>query len=146
MATVALVGAKGSLGHKLLPELVASDAIKKVHVLSRRTLPNSDPKVDNFKVDYSKPEQLVAALKGCDVLINAMGTEGNYEQSKHALVDAAAKAGVKFYIPRYHPVVDDSNHPVNSVSMYMSKAMQSTMNVGMERSKMTLMRGKRGFM
>src|SRR5271170_3980503 len=145
MATVALVGAKGSLGHRLLPELVASDAIKNVHVLSRRALPNSDPKVESFKVDYSKPEELIAALKGCDVLINAMGTEGNYEQSKHALVDAAAKAGVKFYIPRYDPVVGESNHQVNSVLTFMSKAMQSTMPVGTAKSKMILTRGKRDF-
>jgi len=101
MATVALVGAKGSLGYRILPALVASDAIKKVHCLSRRALPSNDAKIENFKVDYSKPETLVAALKGCDVLINTMGTEGNYEYSKHALVDAAAKADVKFYIPRY---------------------------------------------
>jgi uncharacterized protein YbjT (DUF2867 family) len=103
MTTVALVGANGSLGYKILPALIASDAIKKVHSLSRRALPSVDSKVVNFKVDYSKPETLVAALKGCDFLINTMGTEGNYEQSKHALVDAAAKAGVKFYIPRYIP-------------------------------------------
>lgn len=101
MATVALVGANGSLGYKILPALVTSDAIKKVHCLSRRALPSPASKVENFKVDYSKPETLVAALKGCDFLINTMGTEGNYEQSKHALVDAAAQAGVKFYIPRY---------------------------------------------
>jgi uncharacterized protein YbjT (DUF2867 family) len=101
MATVALVGALGSLGYKILPELIASEAITKVHCLSRKPLKSSDPKVEYFQVDYKKPETVENALRGCDVLINTMGTEGNYEQSKHVLVDAAAKAGVKIYIPRY---------------------------------------------
>jgi len=101
MATVALVGATGSLGQVLFPTLVKSDYIKEIHSLSRRDLKLPGSKVKNCQVDYTKPETLKAALKGCDVLINTMGTEGNYEQSKHALVDAAAAAGVKFYIPRY---------------------------------------------
>jgi saccharopine dehydrogenase-like NADP-dependent oxidoreductase len=101
MATVALVGSKGSLGYKVLPELVASSAISKIHCLSRKSAKSDDAKVEYFQVDYKKPETVERALKGCDVLINTMGTEGNYEESKHALVDAAAKVGVKFYIPRY---------------------------------------------
>jgi hypothetical protein len=32
-----------------------------------------------------------------------MGTEGDFHDSKHALIDAAAKVGVKYYIPRYRP-------------------------------------------
>ena len=104
MATVALVGATGSLGHVVLPHLAASDAIKKVVCISRKERKSDDPKVKYVKVDYTKPETLENALKGCDVLINTMGTEGNYEESKHALVDAAAKAGVKFYIPRYRAI------------------------------------------
>jgi saccharopine dehydrogenase-like NADP-dependent oxidoreductase len=101
MATVALVGSKGSLGSKVLPELIASSAISKIHCLSRKIAKSNDAKVKYFQVDYKKSETVEKALKGCDVLINTMGTAGNYEESKHALVDAAAKVGVKFYIPRY---------------------------------------------
>ena len=100
MATVALIGSKGSLGYKVLPELITSEAIKKIHCLSRKSSTSNNAKVEYFQVDYKKPETVETALKGCDVLINTMGTEGNYEESKHALVDAAAKVGVKFYIPR----------------------------------------------
>jgi saccharopine dehydrogenase-like NADP-dependent oxidoreductase len=100
MATVALVGATGNVGQVLTPILAKSDYIKAIHSLSRRNLKFSDSKVKNFVVDYKKPETLETALKGCDVLINMMGTEGDFEQSKHALVDAAAAAGIKFYIPR----------------------------------------------
>jgi saccharopine dehydrogenase-like NADP-dependent oxidoreductase len=101
MATVALIGSKGSLGYKVLPELIASDAIKKIYCLSRKSSTSDNAKVEYFQVDYKRPGTVEKALKGCDVLINTMGTEGNYEESKHALVDAAAKVGVKFYIPRY---------------------------------------------
>jgi len=101
MATVALVGADGNLGYKLLPEFVASPSIKQIHNLSRKPKRKDEEKVTNFRVDYNHPETLVGALKGCQVLVNAMGTQGNFEESKRILVDAAAKAGVKFYIPRY---------------------------------------------
>jgi uncharacterized protein YbjT (DUF2867 family) len=101
MATVALVGAIGTLGSHLLPELAASDAINAVHSLSRRAIPYGGAKVKNFQVDYKDPKSVEAALKGCDVLINTMGTEGDFHESKHALIDAAAKVGVKYYIPRY---------------------------------------------
>ena len=105
MATVAVVGAKGSLGFRVVPALNSSDAVKTIHSLSRKSQESKYDKVVNFEVDYSKPEALEKALKGCDFLINMMGTEGDFESSKHALVDAAAKAGVKFYIPRYGPNV-----------------------------------------
>ena len=80
MATVALVGANRTPGRVMLAELIASDAIMKVYCLSRKDIRSSGPKVANFRVDYSKPQLLEAALQGCDVLINTMGTEGNYEE------------------------------------------------------------------
>jgi uncharacterized protein YbjT (DUF2867 family) len=100
MATIALVGGDGNLGYYLLPEFIASSSIKQIHKLSRKPKRKDDGKVKNFQVDYNQPETLVAALRGCSALVNAMGTQGNFEDSKRILVDAAAKAGVKFYIPR----------------------------------------------
>jgi len=135
MATVALVGATGSLGHVVLPHLAASDAIKKVVCISRKERKSDDPKVEYVKVDYTKPETLENALKGCDVLINTMGTEGNYEESKHALVDAAAKAGVKFYIPRYRAIKVLADE-VNLELTFMWKATPSTTLAGMGRNRM----------
>jgi len=37
------------------------------------------------KLDYRKPRPLETALRVCDVLTNAMGTEETSEESKHAL-------------------------------------------------------------
>lgn len=101
---VAFVGATGNLGHKLLPTLVSEPSISTVHCLSRNPPPkdhSSSGKVKHFQVDYSDQNSIKNALKGCDVLINAMGTNLDHLKNKVALVDAAADVGVKVYIPRY---------------------------------------------
>jgi NAD(P)H-binding len=108
MTVIALVGSGGNFGYKLLPVFVADERISKIHTLSRRAKqPAAQGRVVNFKIDYADPETLEHALKGCDVLVNAMGTNGDHEHSKVALVDVAAKVGIKVYIPRYrqHPLV-----------------------------------------
>jgi NAD(P)H dehydrogenase (quinone) len=100
MATVALIGVKGNLGYKIFPELVKSDAIAKVHVLSRKKRNSGGGKVVDFQVDYHDPASLEMALKGVDTVINTMGTEGDFQKAKHNLIDVAAKVGVKLYFPR----------------------------------------------
>jgi putative NADH-flavin reductase len=101
MSTIALVGASGNLGHKLLSVLEAADTVSCIHSLSRHvfTTPTS-PKVKTFQVDYLNLQHLEDAIRGCDVLINAMGTNTDHVQNKINLVDAAAKVGVKVYFPR----------------------------------------------
>jgi hypothetical protein len=132
MATIALVGADGNLGYKLLPEFVASPSIKQIHNLSRKPNRKDEGKVTNFQVEYNHPETLVAALKGCHVLVNAMGTQGNFEDSKRILVDAAAKAGVKFYIPR-HVLLRGWLMLVNLGLMFMLTASRFDILVGRAR-------------
>jgi saccharopine dehydrogenase-like NADP-dependent oxidoreductase len=101
MATVALVGIKGNLGYKIFPELVKSDPIGKIHVLSRKKRhTEGGKKVVDFQVDYHDPKSLQRALKGVEVVINTMGTEGDFQIAKKNLIDAAAKCGVKIYFPR----------------------------------------------
>jgi saccharopine dehydrogenase-like NADP-dependent oxidoreductase len=100
MTTVALVGSSGNFGHKIFPVLIASEAIKSVHNLSRHTSNASSSKVKHFQVDYTDVKTLEEALRGCDVLINVMGTNLDHVQNKINLVDAAANVGVKIYFPR----------------------------------------------
>jgi uncharacterized protein YbjT (DUF2867 family) len=97
---VALVGSSGNFGHKILPVLIASEAIKSVHNLSRHASNASSAKVKHFQVDYADVKTLEEALRGCDVLINVMGTNLDHVQNKINLVDAAANVGVKIYFPR----------------------------------------------
>jgi uncharacterized protein YbjT (DUF2867 family) len=103
MVVVAVVGASGNFGHKVLPILAVDDSIHKIHSLSRH--PSSASalaagKIKYFQVDYRDPASVENALRGCDVLVNVMGTNLDHLQSKVALVEAAAKVGVKVYIPR----------------------------------------------
>ena len=101
MVVVALVGANGNLGHKIVPVLATEESVSEVRCLSRNSPKASSPnKVKYVKVNYSKPSGLEKALEGCDVLINVMGTNLDHLRSKIALVDAAAAAGVRVYIPR----------------------------------------------
>jgi uncharacterized protein YbjT (DUF2867 family) len=53
-------------------------------------------------VDYDKPETLVSALDGVEVLVSAFGSGAI--ASQQPLVGAAAKAGVALFVPR----LDDS--------------------------------------
>ena len=100
MATVALVGSSGNFGYKILPELIASEAVKSIHNLSRHASNARSAKIKHFQVDYTNVKTLEEALRGCDVLINAMGTNLDHLQNKINLVDAAANVGVKIYFPR----------------------------------------------
>jgi aspartate-semialdehyde dehydrogenase len=101
MVSVGLVGATGNFGRKLIPVLTSDRAITEVRSLSRRAQPSpKSPKVKNVPVNYSDSASLEHALQGCDVLINAMGTNLDHLTSKKALVDAAAKVKVKIYFPR----------------------------------------------
>jgi len=101
MAIVALVGASGNFGHKLVPTLAADERISEVRCLSRDSVKESgDSKIKYWRVDYNDSASLEKALKGCDVLVNAMGTNGDYLRNRVLLVDAAARTGVKVYFPR----------------------------------------------
>jgi putative NADH-flavin reductase len=101
MAVVALVGASGNFGHKLVPTLADDARISEVRCLSRESIKEpGNAKIKYYRVDYTEPASLDNALKGCNVLVNAMGTNGDYLRNRVQLVDAAARTGVKVYFPR----------------------------------------------
>jgi uncharacterized protein YbjT (DUF2867 family) len=55
-------------------------------------------------VDYDKPETLVSALEGVEVLVSAFGSGAI--ASQQPLVGAAAKAGVALFVPRLNDSSD----------------------------------------
>lgn len=144
MATVALIGVKGNLGYKIFPELIASDAIAKVHVLSRKKRNSGGGKAIDFQVDYHNPESLEKALKGVDAIINTMGTEGDFQVAKKNLVDAAAKAGVKLYFPRFSPTITRLM-TVNGELILKSRLGLFNIKSGLERKPMMLMPLRRDY-
>ncbi|UQC87892.1 uncharacterized protein CLUP02_13413 [Colletotrichum lupini] len=96
--TVALAGASGNLGLRILESLL--DAEFDVTVLIRReSTPIDYPvKARVVEVDYDSPESLKNALGGTDAVVSAVGKQ-NGLQSQFKLIDAAIAAGVKRFIP-----------------------------------------------
>ncbi|KAH7161915.1 hypothetical protein EDB81DRAFT_785732 [Dactylonectria macrodidyma] len=99
VSVIALVGAGGNLGRYVLFGLKNSPYNFEIRTLSRKLAPpkGSDSN-HHVQVDFNNEEQLKESLKGCEFLINCMGTSGDYHGSKMALVHAAAAAGVYGYI------------------------------------------------
>ncbi|KAI0377905.1 NAD(P)-binding protein [Hypomontagnella monticulosa] len=96
ITNVAIAGASGNVGPYVINQLV-EDGFK-VTVLARKgtnhTFPSS---VTVTEIDYESPESLVKALQGQDAVVSAVGFAGLPQQIP--LVHAAAKAGVKRFIP-----------------------------------------------
>ena len=94
---VAVVGAAGALGSVILDKLVASGKFN-IKVLKRSGSKSSTPAgIDIAEVDFTSLDSLKSALAGQDAVVSAVGNEGI--ESQILLVDAAACAGVKRFIP-----------------------------------------------
>ncbi|KAK4078175.1 uncharacterized protein Triagg1_3191 [Trichoderma aggressivum f. europaeum] len=98
LKNIALTGASGAVGSVVLKALLAAGNFN-ITVLRRNNSKSTFP--DNVKVvdvDFESVDSLTAALTGQDAVVSTVGTEGLGEQQKK-LVDAAAAAGVKRFLP-----------------------------------------------
>jgi len=103
---VALAGATGNLGPAILEQLL--NAGFKVTVFTRQESTHSFPEAVTVKpVDYSSVDSLTAALQGQDALVSTLGHLAFKKQLN--LVEAAAKTGVKRFIPSEFG--SDTKHP-----------------------------------
>jgi uncharacterized protein YbjT (DUF2867 family) len=94
---VAVVGAAGNLGGAILDKLVASGKFN-IKVLKRSGSKSSLPAaMDVVEVDFTSLDSLKSALAGQDAVVSAVGMQGL--ESQLLLIDAAASAGVKRFIP-----------------------------------------------
>ncbi|KUJ07161.1 NAD(P)-binding protein [Mollisia scopiformis] len=96
--SVAIAGASGALGPHVLKGLI--DTKFQVKILTRSKKPgefDACPGVEVAEVDFTSVESLTAALKGIDAVVSTVaGTAIKYQT---VLIDAAAAAGVKRFIP-----------------------------------------------
>ncbi|PVH98151.1 NAD(P)-binding protein [Periconia macrospinosa] len=112
--SVAIAGAFGTFGSHVLKALV--DAKFKVKILTRSAKSaDTYAGVEQIEVDYASIESLSAALKGIDAVVStvaaaAIGTQG-------PLIDAAAIAGVKRFIPSEYGAVT-TNPKVQTFPLY----------------------------
>jgi NAD(P)-dependent dehydrogenase (short-subunit alcohol dehydrogenase family) len=100
--TVCVAGATGNIGVPITQALVASGLFT-VSALTRSasfrsnafsSLPET---VEFLRADYTDHAALVSALRGQDAVVCCIDTVGNDSQEK--LIDAAAEAGVKRFLP-----------------------------------------------
>jgi hypothetical protein len=96
---VLLVGAAGTVGKNILPDLLA-DSNFNVSILSRiDSTATFSSDVNVIKVDYSNQTALIKALIKQDVVISAVGGEAMVNNFDKNLIEAAIEAGVKWIIP-----------------------------------------------
>ena len=95
MATVAILGAGGTIGPAIVRDLAESDEVDALRALdldgARADAVAVHPKTTSASVDATDPPSLAAALEGADVLVNAASYRINL-----AAMDAALAAGCHY--------------------------------------------------
>jgi uncharacterized protein YbjT (DUF2867 family) len=96
---IAMVGATGTVGSTTLAALLKTN-IHTITAISRAESNASFPsEVHVKKGDYSDSAFLASALKGQDVLLLQVNMMPDAMQSQVTLIEAAAKAGVRWVLP-----------------------------------------------
>ncbi|KAK4948607.1 hypothetical protein LTR10_012611 [Elasticomyces elasticus] len=112
--SVAIAGASGTLGPHVLKALI--DAKFQVKILTRSKKPRQfDTSVDVVEVDFTSVESLTAALKGIDAVVSTVA--GAAIKTQTVLIDAAAVAGVKRFIPSEYGSVT-TNPKLEAIPFY----------------------------
>ncbi|KAK6209709.1 isoflavone reductase [Colletotrichum tabaci] len=114
---ILLLGSTGSLGTKVLEALIANGSFE-VAVLLRKALPETPSGVKATVVDFDSADALTASMRGQDVVIDA--TAAADPQVSIRLMDAAASAGVKRFIPSEFGI-DYTNRKVRSLPVFQGK-------------------------
>ncbi|HLP05074.1 MAG TPA: SDR family oxidoreductase [Paludibacter sp.] len=93
---IGVTGATGQLGRLVVGKLKQKVAAETIVALVRNTEKAADMGVEARAFDYTKPESLVASLKGIDKLLLISGNEIGQRLPQHkAVVEAAKQAGIK---------------------------------------------------
>ncbi|KAI0344661.1 NAD-P-binding protein [Trametopsis cervina] len=128
--TFAVVGA-GTLGGPIISELLklkAAGKISSVSLLTRAsTHPLSSQGVPILPISYDSPSSLDHTLTDIDVLISTVATSGLPHQP--ALAQAAARAGVKLFVPSEFGMPTDADVPGVLGGKYRLKQELRTLGV-----------------
>ncbi|KAI0467966.1 NAD(P)-binding protein [Xylaria cf. heliscus] len=131
---VAIAGSTGNLGPAVLQQLL--EAGFDVTVLTRQHASHSLPStIKVAEVDYNSLESLTNALQGQDAVVSTIGSATR--EAHLLLVEAAAKAGVKRFLPSEFG--SNTVHPkASQLPSYGSKvAVQAALKREAETSGMT---------
>ncbi|MFC5479114.1 nucleoside-diphosphate sugar epimerase [Massilia suwonensis] len=103
---VLLAGATGLVGREILRALLADSAVTEIHVLSRRALDRSDPKVQVHVVDFARLPSLprvdevylalgtTIRVAGSEQAFRAVDLEANLAVATQAVAAGATRAGL----------------------------------------------------
>jgi uncharacterized protein YbjT (DUF2867 family) len=108
---IAIAGATGYLGQKVLSSLLAIPTITQITVLTRSTPSHdfpSSPVLSVIAIPYEDHDSLTSAIQGHDVLISTIAGIAA-EQTDALLTSAVIAAGVKRFMPSEYTL--DVMHP-----------------------------------
>lgn len=91
--------ANGALGTVVFDQLVKGGFEVTALVRSAGKIPNLPASAKEAVVDFTSNDSLVAALKGQDAVVSALGSQPGAADSQKALAKASADSGVKRFIP-----------------------------------------------
>lgn len=91
--------ANGALGKVLFEQLVKGGFEVTALVRSAGKIPNLPATAKEAVVDFISHDSLVAALKGQDAVVSALGSQPGTAQAQKALAQASADSDVKRFIP-----------------------------------------------
>ena len=96
---IGVTGATGQLGRLVVEQLKAKVSTDSIVALVRTPEKAADLGVEARAFDYTKPEGLVASLKGIDKLLLISGNEIGQRLPQHkAVIEAAKQVGVKLFV------------------------------------------------
>lgn len=90
-----VIGATGLVGKQLVNRLLSDDRFEKVRIFVRRETGMNHPKLEQQKVDFSKPETWEKLLTG-DVLFSGLGTTLKQAGSKEKQYEVDFTFNLKF--------------------------------------------------
>lgn len=73
MRTAIIFGSTGLIGNLLLDELIQSKEYHRIKIFIRQQIEITHPKVEEFIIDFSKPESFLSKIQGDDLFI-CLGT------------------------------------------------------------------------
>lgn len=108
MNEVTVVGGSGLIGSELLKQLIESNNISKIHVLVRKEVTFSSPKISVHVVDFENEEQLKNSIHG-EIIYCCIGTTKaktpdvfNYEKIDRDIPVRLAQIGKLVGIQQFH--------------------------------------------
>jgi putative NADH-flavin reductase len=98
-ANTSICQATGALGRPLVDQLVKAGFQVTALVRSAGSNPSLPPSAKEVVVDFTSHDSLVAALKGQDAVVSALGSQPGTGAAQKALARASADSGVQRFIP-----------------------------------------------